>query len=543
MKKIRFIICVLIIALTAGMAAPGVLAVDDPQIDTTYAAVLLGVDDNGNQTVLYTKNENERVYPASLTKVMTVLLAVEDIEAGKIALTDQVTSQSGYDYDLVSGGSSAYIMLQETMTLESLLYCAMVASANDACNVIAQYVGGTIPDFIERMNTRAQELGCTNTHFANTHGLTDENHYTTAWDFSQIVREAASHELFMTIANTVNYTVPDTNVSVARELESTNSLINPTNTLYPGDWGYEYAKGIKTGHTESAGYCLASSAEKDGVKLVSVVFNCDSYEQEDGTTYYGNFADTRTLFEWGFANFSYQDIVKSTEIVAEVPVEMGANAETVTARPSSAISALLPNDADVSTYERTVTLTPGLAETGLTAPVSAGQVVGEITVSKDGVTYGSATLVTTTSVDLSRTQYMKEELLETLRSPGFLLGFFVLVALFALYLVIVVRYRAKRRAYQKRLAMARTIRIDMEDDEEELRQERRERAAKRHRNDVMLTPETVQEEPEEPTRVSGEIPPVEPTETDEDPTRVAEPIGDEEEKPKRDYIDEFFDKK
>ena len=306
MKKIRFIVCVLILALTAGMTAPGVLAVDDPQIDTTYAAVLLGVDDNGNQTVLYEKNENERVYPASLTKVMTVLLAVEDIEAGKIALTDQVTSQSGYDYDLVSGGSSAYIMLQETMTLESLLYCAMVASANDACNVIAQYVGGTIPDFIERMNTRAQELGCTNTHFANTHGLTDENHYTTAWDFSQIVREAASHELFMTIANTVNYTVPDTNVSVARELESTNSLINPTNTLYPGDWGYEYAKGIKTGHTESAGYCLASSAEKDGVKLVSVVFNCDSYEQEDGTTYYGNFADTRTLFEWGFENYRQQ---------------------------------------------------------------------------------------------------------------------------------------------------------------------------------------------------------------------------------------------
>ncbi len=138
----------------------------------------------------------------------------------------------------------------------------MVASANDACNVIAQYVSGSISDFVARMNARAAELGCTGTNFTNTHGLPDANHYTTAWDFSRIVREAAKHELFMTIASTINYTVPDTNVSSERVLESTNSLVNPTNPLYPGDWGYEYAKGIKTGHTNDAGYCLASSAEK-----------------------------------------------------------------------------------------------------------------------------------------------------------------------------------------------------------------------------------------------------------------------------------------
>ena len=103
------------------------------------------------------------------------------------------------------------------------------------------------------MNARAAELGCTGTNFTNTHGLPDANHYTTAWDFSRIVREAAKHELFMTIASTINYTVPDTNVSSERVLESTNSLVNPTNPLYPGDWGYEYAKGIKTGHTNDAG--------------------------------------------------------------------------------------------------------------------------------------------------------------------------------------------------------------------------------------------------------------------------------------------------
>lgn len=163
----------------------------------------------------------------------------------------------------------------------------------------------------------------------------------------------------MTIASTINYTVPDTNVSSERVLESTNSLVNPTNPLYPGDWGYEYAKGIKTGHTNDAGYCLASSAEKDGVKLLSVVLKSEAYQQDDGSWYYGNFADTRTLFEWGFNNFSYQDVLKSTETVTEVPVAMGADADTVTARPSTTIRAFLPNDVDLTAVERTITLLAG----------------------------------------------------------------------------------------------------------------------------------------------------------------------------------------
>lgn len=546
MKKFRLAICVLLAALTLGLVTPAAFALDDPGIDTTYAAVLLAEDGN-QETVLYTKNENERLYPASLTKVMTVLLAVEDIEAGKIALTDPVTAQPGFDFDMIVGGSSVYIMQQETMTLESLLYCAMVASANDACNVIAQYVSGTISDFVERMNARAAEVGCTGTHFVNTHGLPDANHYTTAWDFSRILREAAKHELFMTIASAVNYTVPDTNVSSERKLESTNSLINPTNPLYPGDWGYQYAKGIKTGHTNDAGYCLASSAEKDGVQLLSVVLKADAFQQEDGSWYYGNFADTRTLFEWGFNNFSYQDVLRSTETVTEVPVAMGADAETVTARPSSSVRALLPNDVELSTVERTITLSPDVAANGLTAPVEAGQVVGEISVSRDGVVLGSSPLVTTTSVELSRMEYMKEQLRETLRTPGVILAFWTLVLLFALYMLVVVRYRSKRRAYQKRLEMARTVRLDMEDDEEELRHSRRVRATtgaaprSRYREDVMLTPDSAVDEP---TRVTGEQPAVTP---DDEPTRAVPDTGKTEPKSDRDatrdYFEEFFGKK
>ena len=546
MRKIRLAICVLLAAITLASAAPAARALDDPGIDSTYAAVLFSAD-GGQETVLYTKNETERLYPASLTKVMTVLLAVEDIEAGRIALSDPVTAQPGFDFDMIIGGTSAYIMQQETMTLESLLYCTMVASANDASNVVAQYVGGTISDFVARMNRRAEELGCTGTHFTNPHGLPDANHYTTASDFARILREAAKHELFMTIASAVRYTVPDTNLSSERRLESTNSLINPTNPLYPGDWGYQYAKGIKTGHTNAAGYCLASAAEKDGVRLLSVVLKSDAYQQADGTWYYGHFADTRTLFDWGFGNFSYQDVLRSTETVTEVPVTMGADAETVTARPSMNIRALLPNDVDPATVERTVTLSPEIAANGLTAPVEAGQVVGEVRVSRGGIVLGTSPLVTTTSVELSRMEFMKDQLRDTLRTPGVVLAFWVLVLLFALYMFLVVRYRAKRRAYQRRLELARTVRFDMEDDEEELRHSRRVRATtgaaprRRYREDMMLTPDSAVDEP---TRVTGEQPTLT---ADDEPTRLVPDAGATAAEPDRDatrdYFEEFFGKK
>ena len=122
---------------------------------------------------------------------MTVLLAVEAVEAGTVKLTDMVTASDMLYYDISGDSSSVYMAIGETMTLENLLYCAMLNSANEACNVIAEYIGGSISNFIEQMNARAAVLGCTDTHFANTHGMPDPDHYTTAWDFSRILREAA----------------------------------------------------------------------------------------------------------------------------------------------------------------------------------------------------------------------------------------------------------------------------------------------------------------------------------------------------------------
>lgn len=557
MKIIRLPVFLLLAALTLSLFAPTASAIADAPADNSHAVVLVAESGN-NETVLFTKNADERVYPASLTKIMTVLLAVEAIENGSAKPTDMVTAQPGFDFDMIIGGSSVYMVTGETMSLENLLYCAMVASANEVCNVIGQYIGGSVENFVAMMNTRAAELGCTNTHFTNTHGLPDPNHYSTAWDFSRILREAATHELFMQVCNTVDYTVPDTNLASERHLENTNSLINPTNYLYPGDYGYEYARGVKTGHTSDAGYCLASTAEKDGVVLLCIVMNSQAYQLEDGTWFYGHFADSRALYEWGYENFSTQEILRSAEIVGELPVTMGADADSVPLRPSASLSALLPNDLDAAAFERTVTIFPEAAD-GLTAPVSAGQPVGEVTVSYQGTIYGTAPLVTSTSVDMSRTQFMRNQLMDTLRQPAVVFTFWGLVLLFMLYLLLVVRYRAKRRAYQKRLEAARQVRLDLEDEEDEIRYERRARATSGGgKMEVMLEPETLKMEEDEdaadePTRVTVEVSaaaadePTRPQPTvmlePESPAKAPAEEAPAEEAPKRDYFEEFFGKK
>ncbi len=545
MKRFRITILFLLAALLTALLAPTALAVADPNMDTTFAAVLLA-ENGDDETLVYAKNERAKVYPASLTKVMTVLLAVEAVENGSVSLKDMVTAQPGFDFDMLIGGTTANIVTGETMSLENLLYCAMIASANEACNVIAQHISGSVSEFVDLMNRRAEELGCADTHFVNTHGLPNANHYTTAWDFSRILREAAGHDLFMKICSTLKYTVPDTNLSAERRLENTNSLINPTNSLYPGDWGYEYARGVKTGHTSDAGYCLASTAEKDGVRLLSVVMNCQAYQQDDGSWYYGHFNDTRTLFRWAFENYSYQEIVRSSEIVGEVEVEMGSDADTVSVRPSTTITAYLPNDVDPASFERNIVLYPVQEGKPLMAPVEAGQMVGEISVSLNGTVYGTASLITSTSVDLSRTQFMRDQLAETLRQPAVVFTFWGLVCLFMLYLLLVIRYRVKRRVYQKRLEAARQVRLDLEEEEDEIRYERRSRSSGGRKPspgkvEVVLEPKSARsaDSENEPTRINLTV------EEPESPAGKGQPSEADaaSRKADRDYFEEFFGKK
>lgn len=465
MKKIRFLSTFLLLALLFGVLAPTGYALDEPKVECGYCILL----ETNTDTVLYSRGADSRAYPASLTKMMTVLLAIEAVEEQRTlpngdtaALSNMVTAQPGFDFDMIASGSTADILQGETMTLEDLLYCAMLSSANEACNVIAMYISGTVDNFVALMNQRAAELGCTGTHFANTHGLPNENHYTTAWDLSLIARECVDHSVFRELCSTRAHTLNPTNLSAERQLYNTNALIN-ANDHYPGSYLYEGAAGIKTGFTSAAGYCLAALATREGVaneQLLSIVLLAPAYDDNgDGIIdRYCNFSDSAALFDWGFDNWSYREVIKSTDIITEVPVAMGDGADRVSVRPSSSIVRLLPNDEDLSLYQKVPTITAAANGKELEAPISAGQVLGEISIVKDGVTVGTSALVASSDVALSRVQYMRSQVSDTLHKPVVQWAFWILMLLIFLYAFVVVRYRNRRRAYLKRVSNARIAR-------------------------------------------------------------------------------------
>jgi len=451
MKNFKFFPIFLILVILASLSlAPAALALDVPEISSNAAIVINA--DNGD--VLFSKNSDVRIAPASTTKIMTVLLAIEAINAGEVSLQDQVTASNGIAYDLIDDGSSAGITAGETMTLESLLYCAMVSSANEACNVIAEYIGGNIPHFIEMMNVRAAELGCQNTHFANTHGLPHDDHYSTAEDFILITAEAAQHGLFMEIANTPAIEIPATNVSGIRKLYNSNALICDS-SIYGAGYIYDKASGVKTGFTNDAGYCLISTATNGSINLITAVFGGVPYQRDDGTTGYTNFSDTITLDEWVFNNFSYQEVLKTSDIVASAAIAFGNNADHVNLRAEEVITALLPNDFDMSQFEKNVTIYETDDGSELSAPITAGDVLGEVTISFDGVEYGTVKLVAASSIDLSKAQYIKNEINGLVSSTPFKVVVGIILFLILAYIVLVIRYRILHARHKRAVREAR----------------------------------------------------------------------------------------
>lgn len=473
MKKLKFLPIILIVAImTSILLSPAALALSDPEVSCPSVMII----DRDSGEVLFEQGADDKVYPASITKIMTILLAVEAIENGSAAMTDEVTASANVTFDLVSDGSSAGIMVGETMTLESLLYAAMLSSANEACNIIAEHIGGGISNFVVMMNERAEELGCVATNFTNTHGLPDDNHYTTARDFSLIALEASRHDLFMKLCSTPSITIPATNLSGERTLKNSNALLC-ADSIYGSQYLYEYANGMKTGHTNAAGYCLISTASKDGVNLLAAVFG--GTETWPGPTpEYSNFSDSIKLYEWVFNNFSYREVLRSTDAVTSVDVEMGANADSVSLRPESSISALLPNDSDFSEFSLSVSYDHEETGETLMAPIAAGEVLGEVTLSKNGVNYGTVNLVAATGVDLSRSEYLKSEISATLDSKLFKIIFWSVIILLVAYITLVVVYRIRRIRHRKAMRLARLERARREREERDARIQQQQQAAR-----------------------------------------------------------------
>ncbi len=436
MKKYQFFRFMAVFLLLALLLPGAALALEDPAPEATAALVV----DATYGEVLYEMNAHEKRYPASITKIMTALLTLEAVDRGELALDDIITAPPGIHNGLSADSSTQNIRNGEQMTLEDLLYCTLVASANEACNVLAHAVSGGIEPFLELMNQRAAELGMTGTHFTNTHGLHDDDHYTTAWDIWLVSCEAMKNETFREIVATPKYTVPATNISKEREFYNTNGLISPWK--YSG-YVYPSAIGIKTGTTLEAGHCLVSAAEQDGRTLYCVVLGAELVKQPDQSYRRMNFVESTRLLEWGFSNFSYRTIWESSEPVKQLPVTL-SETDHVLVRSEGSISALLPADVDVDDFEQKITLYTDSVE----APVAKGQVLGEITLSYKGREYGTLDLVAVNDVERSELMYRIDRAEKFIAQPWvkFAAAGIVAFILFLIILIAALTRKKRRRA-------------------------------------------------------------------------------------------------
>lgn len=394
MKATRFFSVFFLMALVVNLLAFPVSAAEtslpaDPDIQAK--AALLVDANTGN--IVYAKNEHQELYPASLTKIMTALLVLEAVDSGKLSLDQQLTASDSIT-ELDADGSSAGIKVGEVMTVEQLLYCMLVVSANEACVILAEAVSGDVDTFVDAMNAKAQALGCENTHFVNPTGLHDSQHYTSAWDLYLITQEAMKHEDFMRICDTGDITLPATNLSEARSLHSTNYLISVWRSrgYYNTD-----AHGVKTGSTDAAGHCLVSSASKGSLSFISVMLGCEQLHLEGNEIRTMSFYETNRLFDWAFNNFAYQTVLTSDEILKEVAVSL-SKIDHVTVHPAEDVEVLLPKGLAAEDLEWTITLKSDPVE----APISAGDVLGTVTLSYDGTDYATVDLLALNDVEASR---------------------------------------------------------------------------------------------------------------------------------------------
>ena len=319
---------------------------------TSHAALLM---EKSTGEILYAQNEHDALPPASVTKIMTVLLTMEAIDDGRISLEDMVAVSA---YAAGMGGSQVFLAEGEQMSVDDLLKAVCVSSGNDAAVALAEHVAGVTELFVEQMNNRARELGMKDTHFVNCTGLTAEGHVTSAYDIALMSRELLLHH-----PQVRNYTTiwMDTLRNGTFGLSNTNKLIR----------FYEGATGLKTGFTQEAGYCISATAERDGMELIAVIMKGNTSDSRN--------TDAKTLLNYGFSTYTLADI-QPEEPLPTLPVTLGA-ADTV--------ALTLPEEGRTLLLEKSqtggLTQTLDLPET-VSAPIRAGQQLGTLTVSRESQT-------------------------------------------------------------------------------------------------------------------------------------------------------------
>lgn len=403
--KTKFIILLTAVVLAFSAAAP-VFAVEDTAAQETKKneekpsnperkageKPLLGSGETGilidaaSGRVLFESESQKRMYPASTTKIMTALLAFEAIERGELTLDTQVQVTAEMLKDSDPDGSNIALKEGEVMSMDNLLKGLMVASGNDAACAIAAQVGKSIPEFVDMMNSRAAELGCTDTHFVNPNGLHDDEHYTTAADMAKIARAAMSLEKFKKIADIAHLKIPPTNMTEKeRYYINTNGLLS---TMRYTTYYYKYATGIKTGHTSKAGNCLVASATRDGIDLIGVIFG--------GAGVADSHKDNIEMFDWGFETYTYIRALQKGDMPCEVRVKLGKSTDSLTLSVAESVNVIVPKGTAAEALE----VRPNIPDS-VSAPITAGTEIGSVSVFLNGEELGNGVLVASREVERS----------------------------------------------------------------------------------------------------------------------------------------------
>ncbi len=321
---------------------------------TAKSALLVSLD---TDEVLFEKNADQKVYPASITKIMTTLLMLESDKYNpdaKIAMTAEAL-------ELISGTGSSVSLLEvgEEITQLDLVYMVLMSSYGDCSLLAAIYYGGSVENFVNMMNSRAAELDLTGTHYENPIGLHHEQNYTTARDTYILTKYALQNETFKEVCESTRHTV-QTSKSTKRVLSTTNFLQDNTTNYY-----YQYAKGVKTGYTDEAGRCLVSTASYNGYSYICLLFGCPANEKR-------HFTESAELYRWAFNNFEFKKVADTSNPIAEIQVELSLDTDYVSLYVENGFTSVLPKNADDSTISIIAKPTSDTVD----APIKKGQVLG-----------------------------------------------------------------------------------------------------------------------------------------------------------------------
>ncbi len=383
------------------------------------AAMLISMDTGD---VLYALNERQRMYPASITKLMTAIVMVENIEN----LDTEYVTFSREARDLIWGtGSVAYNMeIGEKMNAKDALASLLIASHGDVTYAIAEYVGGTIGGFVDMMNAKAEEMGLNDTHYINPVGLHDDDHYTTAYDIYLLAKYAFDVPIIAEMASKATYKMQATNIHAERTISNSNQLIRDNSSA-------QYLPAVcgKTGFTDEAGRCLVSTASADGYNYMAIVLKS---KETNGAR--NEFIDSANMYRWAFRNFEYKNLLGSETPVDELPVNLSNEADFVPVALENGLEALLPKEADASTIK----IKSHFNAESVDAPVAKGDVLGTADIYYAEEQIGTINLVAANDVQVSRLlKFMRDfkEITSKFFTSPIMIAVYILIGAFIVFYI------------------------------------------------------------------------------------------------------------